>query len=110
MGVAQTPEEKAAAEQLARETREAKDAVDAKARSANKTPFVFAGRKPGVAFGIEGEGFGGHGTLTISGVHVQTTLWSDKNIRGVLPAILEPGPIVIRGTSGNEQRGVWPPV
>lgn len=106
----QTAEEKAAAEKLARDAQDAKDAADAKARNANRTPFVFAGRQPGVVFGITGEGFGGQGTLLIAGVPVQTTLWTDKNIRGVLPANVEPGPVVIRGTSGNEQRGVWPPV
>lgn len=72
-------------------------------------PFVFAGRRAGAAFGITGEQFGSSGSLTIGKRPIPTTLWSDKDIRGTLPADVQPGEIVVTGGTGVVQKGTWPP-
>lgn len=73
---------------------------------ADPAKFVFSGRHAGGAFGIVGEGFGSSGSLTISGRPVPTTLWTDKDIRGMLPADLKPGEVIVHGAT--VQKGVWP--
>lgn len=73
---------------------------------ADTVKFVFSGRHAGGAFGIVGEGFGTSGTLTIGGRPIPTTLWTDKDIRGMLPVDLQPGEVVVHGAT--VQKGVWP--
>lgn len=70
--------------------------------------FVISGRHAGMVFGIVGEGFGTAGTLTIGGVHVPTTMWTDRDIRGLLPKELKPGEVVVKSDTGMVQKGVWP--
>lgn len=70
--------------------------------------FVISGRHAGSAFGIVGEGFGGSGSLTIGGRPIATTLWTDKDIRGILPIDLKPGEVIVTGSTGVVQKGVWP--
>lgn len=71
--------------------------------------FVLSGRYAGGAFGIVGEGFGKSGSLTIGGRPIATTLWTDKDIRGILPHDLQPGEVIVVSVDGVGQKGVWPP-
>lgn len=118
-----TPEEKAAADKAAADKAVAdKAAADKAAADAEKAardraaaeakapvpPFVFSGRRAGGAFGIVGEKFGSSGSLTIGGRPIATSLWTDKDIRGTLPADLLPGDVVLTGATGVVQKGVWP--
>jgi len=76
---------------------------------AEPVKFVLSGRRAGGAFGIVGEGFGSSGTLTISGRPIPTTLWTDKDIRGLLPIDLVPGDVTVASSDGKSvQKGVWP--
>lgn len=58
----------------------------------------------GGAFGVDGEGFGSSGTLTVGGQHVPTTRWTDKNIRGTLSQHVKAGEVVILCEDGTTQK------
>lgn len=111
-----TPAEKAAAEKAkevakgAPETTAEQDAkaVKAAATTTKPVPVAVVGR-PGGPFTIDGTGFGNAmGSVSISGRTVEITRWKDTSIKGMLPADLAPGDVVVKSVSG-ELKGKWPP-
>jgi len=108
-----TPEEKAAADKKAADEKKAADDAAAAQREADKkaiddaakakptqTAFHFSGTVGGV-FGVYGHGFGTSGTLTIGGVNVTPTSWSNTRIKGTVPSDVKSGKttVVVNGKS-----------
>jgi len=104
--MAEDKQESAAKSTTAEEDAKAAQAKAATAAKSNKEPFRIHGVAGG-PFSIDGSGFGGSGSVSISGRTLQTTRWRDDNIKGVLPADLEDGDVVIK-TAGGELRGQFP--
>lgn len=104
-----TLEEQAAADaKTLKDEKDKKDAQDlAEAKAWSLDPLVVEGdAKNGGAFSITGEGFGTQGSLTIAGEVIKTTRWTDRSIKGTLPAGLS-GDVVLKTAKGT-RRGKWP--
>lgn len=100
------PAKSTTADEDAKAAQTKREAAAKDASGKDKPPFVIHGVAGG-PFSIDGSGFGGSGSVSISGRQLQTTRWRDDNIKGVLPADIEAGDVVVKGALG-ELKGQFP--
>jgi hypothetical protein len=102
-----TPEEQKAAD--AKEAERVAALQKSAAAAIAATPVIIPGDgKHDEPLSITGEGFGMQGSLTIGGVVIKTTRWTDRSIKGVIPAGVR-GAVVLT-TAGGVRHGTFPHV